>query len=57
MIMNEIMEAGTPIPDPQGVAGALRWNVTGSLNGTEGVWELVVNIDTKTVLHFLFNSH
>ena len=56
MIINEIMEPGSPIADPQGVASALRWDVTGTLNGTEGTWELVIDMDTETVLHFLFNS-
>ncbi len=49
LIMNEIMEAGTPIPDPQGVPGVLRY-------GTEGIWELAINTNNNTVLHFNFTT-
>ena len=56
-IVNEIMESGIPVSDPQGVSGALLWKVPGTVNGTQGVWELVVKTDTNTILHFLFNSH
>lgn len=35
---------------------ALRWDIPGTLNGTKGTWELVIDVDTETVLHFLFNS-
>lgn len=57
IIMNEIMDAAKPISDPQGVTNALKWEVQGKLNGTEGVWELVIDVDKNLVLHFLFNSH
>lgn len=49
--------AAKPISDPQGVTNALKWEVQGKLNGTEGVWELVIDVDKNLVLHFLFNSH
>ena len=51
------MESGIPVADPQGVPGALLWKVPGTVNETQGVWELVVKTDTNTILHFLFNSH
>ena len=50
------MKSGSPISDPQGVINALRWDIPGTLNGTKGTWELVIDVDTETVLHFLFNS-
>lgn len=54
--MDEIMKAGTSIPDPQGVAGGLRWDIPGYLNNTPGTWELVINVEKNQVIHFLFNS-
>mgnify|MGYP006905954159 CR=1 FL=1 len=56
LIMDEIMKAGTSIPDPQGVAGGLRWDIPGYLNNTPGTWELVINVEKNQVIHFLFNS-
>jgi hypothetical protein len=55
-LIQDIMDAREPIPDPQGVPGALRWDVEGSINGSRGVWELVIDTKTNTVLHFLFKS-
>lgn len=56
LTIQEIMDGAKPIPDPGGAPGALRWDVTGTMNGSSGTWELVVNPETKTILHFLFNS-
>jgi RHS repeat-associated protein len=56
LTLREIMAAGRPIPDPGGVAGALRWDVPGAFRGSAGTWELVVNPQTNTVLHWLFKS-
>ena len=50
----EIMAAKPPIPDPGGVAGALRWDVPGMFRGSSGTWELVVDTKTKTILHYNF---
>ena len=54
LTIQEIMNAGRPVPDPGGVPGALRWDVPGTMNGTKGIWELVVDPGTRTILHFLF---
>lgn len=56
LTIQNIMDAGTPVPDPGGVPGALRWDVPGALNGSSGTWELVVDPQTDTILHFLFKS-
>jgi RHS repeat-associated protein len=56
LLVREIMNAAEGVPDPQGVAGALRWDVPGAFNKSEGIWELVVHMDTKTILHFMFQS-
>jgi RHS repeat-associated protein len=56
LLVDEIMKAKSPIPDPGGIPNGLRWDVPGSFAGKEGVWELVINKDTNTIVHFLFNS-
>ena len=53
----EIMAAKPPIPDPQGVPGALRWDVPGSYNGSSGTWELVVDPKHSQILHWLFKTN
>jgi ABC-type transporter Mla subunit MlaD len=54
--MQEIMDSAAPGTDPGGVIGGLKWVVPGSLHGSLGVWELVVDPKTRTVLHFLFKE-
>ena len=54
--MQGIMDSASPRPDSDGIAGALEWLAPGSLNGSKGVWELVVDMRTKTVIHFLFTT-
>lgn len=56
LTLREIMAAGKPIPDPGGVAGALRWDVPGAFRGSAGTWELVVDPRSNTVLHWLLKS-
>jgi hypothetical protein len=56
LTMQEIMDSVEPIPDPGGVVGGLKWIVPGTWRGSHGVWELVVDPKTKTVLHFLFDE-
>lgn len=56
LTLREIMAAGRPIPDPGGVAGALRWDVPGTFRGSAGTWELVIDPQSRTVLHWLFKS-
>lgn len=56
LTIQSIIDAGTPVADPGGVPGALRWDVPGTMNGSCGTWELVVDPGTKTILHFLFKS-
>jgi RHS repeat-associated protein len=53
-VVREIMSGSEPRMDPHGVDGAIRWDTPGALNGREGYWELVVNTDTNTILHFNF---
>jgi len=56
MTIKEIIASGRGVPDPGGVSGALRYDIPGAFNGSQGRWELVVNPATKTVYHFLFTS-
>ncbi len=56
LTIRNIIESGRPIPDPGGVAGALRWDVLGSFRGSEGTFELVIDPSTNRILHFLFRS-
>jgi RHS repeat-associated protein len=55
LLTREIMAAGKGVPDPGGVAGALRYDVPGVFRGTKGTWELVVKDDL--ILHLNFVVH
>lgn len=44
-----------PVADKYLVNG-LRWVSPGTLNGTKGVWELVIDMNTRTIVHFLFRK-
>ena len=55
LTMNEIINSGTPIPDSSLPSG-LKWNVPGYMGGTPGMWELVLDQDTKRIMHFAFVS-
>lgn len=61
-LAKEIIEAAPPRADPGGVAGALRWDVPGTLwrpgmrEPSRGVYELVIDPGTNRILHFLFRS-
>jgi hypothetical protein len=50
------MKAGRPVPDPGGIPGGLRWDVPGTCNGAKGIWELVVDVQNKLIVHFLFKG-
>jgi RHS repeat-associated protein len=55
LTIKNIIESGTPAAD-KFVPGALRWEVPGSFNGSQGVYELVIDPATNRILHFLFRS-
>jgi len=50
--IEEIIATGKGLPDPGGVAGALRYDVPGAFRGAQGTWQLVVKDDL--ILHFNF---
>jgi len=54
-LIQEIMQATTPMQDTQTATG-LKWVVEGWYNHSFGVFELVIDPNTNTILHFLFRS-
>jgi len=55
LLIQNIMRAAMPIADKSMKYG-LKWVVKGTYNGKSGVWELVINTATNTIVHFLFRS-
>ena len=55
LLVKEIMESKSPVVDPQGT-GAWYWEVEGSFNGSQGIYELVVDPNTNTVWHFVYKT-
>jgi hypothetical protein len=53
-LLQELIATGKAVPDPRGVPGALRWDVPGTFRGAEGIWELVIDMNSKTILHWNF---
>ena len=51
--IQNILKAGTPVADATLKSG-LKWVVNGSFNGSKGVFELVIDVSTNTIVHFLF---
>jgi RHS repeat-associated protein len=54
-LIQEIMDNGTPVKDLF-LTNGLKWIVPGSFRGTTGVWELIVDLDSNRIVHFLFNG-
>jgi hypothetical protein len=54
LLIQEIMESGEPVLDPQGAANTVRWDVPGTYKVVEGTSELVVNTADKIIYHFNF---
>lgn len=52
-LVGEIMNAGTPVKDSS-LKNGWRWDVPGYFRGADGIWELVVDLDTNTIVHFNF---
>ena len=55
LLVSEIIKSVKPVADKYLVNG-LRWVSAGTLNGTKGVWELVIDMNTRTIVHFLFRK-
>ncbi|MBS5935363.1 MAG: hypothetical protein KIC94_21180, partial [Clostridiales bacterium] len=55
LLINEIIESKTPVPDPRGT-NALSWTGEGTFNGSTGYYELIIDPSSNTVWHFVFKS-
>ena len=53
LLLKEIIESAAPTQDVILQSG-LRWDVSGSFRGSTGMWELVVDTSTNTIVHFNF---
>jgi hypothetical protein len=53
--IQNIMRAGKPIADSS-LKNGLKWVVDGAFNGTPGKYELVIDVATNTIVHFLFKG-
>src|ERR1700737_177127 len=54
LTIDELIATGKGVPDPGGLAGALRYDVPGTFRASEGTWELVADPNTGTIYHFNF---
>jgi hypothetical protein len=54
--MQLIIEGTKPTADPQGNPNTLRWDAPGTMNGSRGSYQLVIDTSTNTVLHWQFES-
>lgn len=52
LTMREIIKSPPEVDEED--PGALKWVVKGTLNGTPGTYELVINPSTETIYHFVF---
>ncbi|SEO96330.1 hypothetical protein SAMN04488134_1233, partial [Amphibacillus marinus] len=56
LLLQEIMDSRIPVKDVS-LPNGLRWDVPGSFNGRgQGIWELVVDLDTNKIVHFNFTK-
>ena len=55
LTIQNITKSGNPIREINR-SNILRWDVSGSLNGKKGTWELVYDTNNNTIYHFLFNG-
>ncbi|MFH7012563.1 RHS repeat-associated core domain-containing protein [Flavobacterium sp. FlaQc-52] len=53
--IKNIMEFGTKSAD-KFFKGGVNYRATGTFQGSQGVWELGINPETKVIYHFLFKS-
>lgn len=49
------MQAANPVAD-KSLKYGLKWVVKGFYNGTKGIWELVIDVSKKRIVHFLFKK-
>ncbi|MET7486612.1 RHS repeat-associated core domain-containing protein [Streptomyces sp. NPDC005538] len=56
LLLQEIMEATAPRMDSRGAAGVVEWRSPGSMNGSNGIWELNIDTNSNKIVHFLFKG-
>jgi hypothetical protein len=54
LTINEIMNAKRPIPDPEGLAGVLRWDVPGNFRGGKRNLGIGISSRKRNYLSFQF---
>lgn len=54
-LVSEIIKAVKPTRDAY-LNNGLKWVAPGTHNGTKGVWELVIDMNSKTIVHYLFRK-
>lgn len=55
LMIKNIIKSTSPVGDKSLTFG-LKWVVRGSYNGTKGIWELVIDVSKKMIVHFLFRK-
>jgi hypothetical protein len=53
--ISNILKTGKGVPDAF-FKGGMNYKVTGSFNGSKGIFELGINPETNTIYHFLFKT-
>ncbi|GGS45176.1 hypothetical protein GCM10010238_38780 [Streptomyces griseoviridis] len=56
ILLGEIIEGSAPRLDSRGAPGVIEWRTPGSMNGSSGVWELNIDVNSRKIVHFLFKS-
>jgi hypothetical protein len=49
-----IIAEGNVEPDPGGAPDSVRYSAAGTFRGTSGTYEIVINLRTNTIYHYLF---
>ncbi|MEV5921991.1 hypothetical protein AB0N42_30500 [Streptomyces pseudogriseolus] len=56
LLLREIMEGSAPRMDSRGAPGVVEWRTPGTMNGSNGIWELNIDANSNRIVHFLFKS-
>jgi RHS repeat-associated protein len=55
-LLRGIMEGSAPRMDSRGAPGVVEWRTPGTMNGSNGIWELNIDANSNRIVHFLFKS-
>lgn len=56
LLLRGIMEGSAPRMDSRGAPGVVEWRTPGTMNGSNGIWELNIDANSNRIVHFLFKS-